>query len=114
MTTEDAVQASTSLDTDFDQVQQYLIEAAGQVKARIEAEYEQLLRTDPEQAADFQRRLTPEWQDKYLDRASDHIVKWAELLPHLDGVPARLRNRRGTRFAVPAADRPEARDHARL
>ena len=79
------MQASTSLDTDFDQVQQYLIEAAGQVKARIEAEYEQLLRTDPEQAADFQRRLTPEWQDKYLDRASDHIVKWAELLPHLTG-----------------------------
>ena len=114
MMREDAVHASTSSDPDFDHVQQYLIDAAGQVKIRIEAEYEQLLRTDPERAADFRRRLTPEWKDKYLDRASDHIVKWAELLPHLDGVPARLRNRRGARFAVPAADRPEVRDHARL
>lgn len=85
MMREDAVHASTSSDPDFDHVQQYLIDAAGQVKIRIEAEYEQLLRTDPERAADFRRRLTPEWKDKYLDRASDHIVKWAELLPHLTG-----------------------------
>ncbi|HEY5411347.1 MAG TPA: sulfotransferase family 2 domain-containing protein [Caulobacteraceae bacterium] len=81
----DADEQDGSSTTAFAHVQQDLVAAAQQVRQRIEAHYEHLLRTDPEGAADYHRRLTPMWKDKYLDRAPEHIAKWAELLEHLDG-----------------------------
>ena len=69
----------------FDQVQRELVAAAGRVRGRLEAHLEELRRTDPAKAEDFWERLTPEWKDKYCDRAGEHIAKWREFMPHLDG-----------------------------
>lgn len=69
----------------FDRVQRELLAAAQRVRGRIEAHLEELRRTDPSKAEDFWERLTPVWKDKYCDRAGEHIAKWREFMPHLDG-----------------------------
>ncbi len=74
-----------AIDTEFERVERGLLEAAEKVRSRIEAHYERLWSEDPKRAERFWLRLTPEWKDKYLDRAQGHIRKWKQFMPHLDG-----------------------------